>query len=139
MPGSPPPCRNAHCVALLRLRFKLTVHGRRDRLLLAEEAALVALQGNRIIATGDEVRAWLGQPAAAELAAAARDRLIGQAHQALATLIPGPLADHARTRAAALLEDHGRLRATLGITRVSVDPALPPDVIGLFTLLPAED
>lgn len=126
-------------VALLRLRFKLTVHGRRDRLLLAEEAALVALRGAAIVANGDMVRSWLGQPAAAELAVAARDRLIGQAHQALGTMIAGPLADYARARADALIEDHGRLRAALGITRVSVDPALPPDVIGLFTLLPAED
>ena len=41
--------------------------------------------------------------------------------------------------AEALLEDDGRLRATLGVTRITVDPALPPDVISLFTLLSAED
>lgn len=126
-------------VALLRLRFKLTVHGRRERLLLAEEAALVALQGDQIVATGETVRAWLGQAAAAELAPAARDRMIALAHANLAGLLAGPLSTHARTRAEALLEDHGRLRATLGVTRITVDPALPPDVIGLFTLLPAED
>jgi superfamily II DNA or RNA helicase len=126
-------------VALLRLRFKLTVHGRRERLLLAEEAALVALQGDQIVATGETVRAWIGQHAAGDLAPAARDRMIAQAHAALPGLLSGPLSTHARIRAEALLEDHGRLRAALGVTRVTVDPALPPDVIGLFTLLPAED
>lgn len=126
-------------VALLRLRFKLTIHGRKERLLLAEEAALVALHDDQIAATGDPVRAWLAQPAAAELAPAARDRLIAHGHAALPALVTGRLTDHARARAAALLDDHSRLRAALGVTRVTVDPALPPDVIGLFTLLPAED
>jgi superfamily II DNA or RNA helicase len=126
-------------VVLLRLRFKLTVHGRRERLLLAEEAALVALQADQIVATGETVRAWLDQTAAGEIAPAARDRMIAQAHAALPGLLAGTLTAHVRARAEALLEDHGRLRATLGVTRVTVEPALPPDVIGLFTLLPAED
>ena len=126
-------------VALLRLRFKLTVHGRRERLLLAEEAALVALQGDQILASGETVRDWLGQTAAGDLAPNARDRMIAQANASLPTLLTGPLTAHARARAEALLEDHGRLRAALGVTRVTVEPALPPDVIGLFTLLPAED
>jgi superfamily II DNA/RNA helicase len=38
-------------LALLRIRFKLTIHARKERLLLAEEAALVAIQGNRIVAS----------------------------------------------------------------------------------------
>ncbi len=40
-------------VALLRIRYKATVHARRERLLLAEEAALVALQDGAIVASGD--------------------------------------------------------------------------------------
>jgi len=43
-------------LALLRIRFKLTVHARKERLLLAEEAALVAVQGTRIVAIGEEAR-----------------------------------------------------------------------------------
>ena len=43
-------------VALLRVRFKLTVHARKERLLLAEEAALVAIQGGRIVAVGEAAR-----------------------------------------------------------------------------------
>ncbi len=130
-------------VALLRLRFKLTVHGRRERLLLAEEAALVAVVGGKIVATGEAVRIMLATTAAHDLAQVARDRFIRAfiraAHDDLPQLITGPLADHARTRAVGLAEDHARLRAAAGIaSRVSVDPALPPGVIGLFVLLPAQ-
>ncbi len=40
----------------LRIRYKLTVHARRERLLLAEEAALVALDSNAVIGSGSEAR-----------------------------------------------------------------------------------
>ena len=125
-------------IALLRLRFKLTIHSHKNRLLLAEEAALVAIAGGEIVASGDAVRAMLAEPAAADLALPARARFIAQAHENLASLIEGPLALHARARAEDLLADHGRLRAVAGSSRVSVEPALPPDVIGLFTLLPVQ-
>lgn len=54
-------------VALLRVRFKLTVHARKERLLLAEEAALVAIQGDRIVAAGEAARGLLNAPATAEI------------------------------------------------------------------------
>ena len=41
--------------------------------------------------------------------------------------------------AAELVEDHARLRAAAGsVSRVSVEAVLPPDVIGLFVLMPGE-
>jgi superfamily II DNA or RNA helicase len=124
-------------VAVLRLRFKLTSHGKRARFLLAEEAAVVALARDAIIAHGSEARVLLATPAAANLAPAARDRFVRDAHAALGPLLAGPLADFARAGAAALAEDHARLRvAAEGAPRVAVEPVLPPDVIGLFTLLP---
>lgn len=43
-------------VVLLRNRYKLTIHSRKERLLLAEEAALVAVRGDTIVAEADEVR-----------------------------------------------------------------------------------
>ncbi|HCE21782.1 MAG TPA: helicase, partial [Hyphomonas sp.] len=63
-------------LALLRIRFKLTVHARKERLLLAEEAALVALQGTEVLAVGDAARDLLATPAVADLAPVARDRFI---------------------------------------------------------------
>jgi len=131
-------------MVLLRIRYKLTIHGRKERLLLAEEAALVAIRDNAIIASGEKARAMIAAEATHDLAKAARKRIIAQAHARLPDMLQGPLAEHVRARAGVLQEDHGRLRATGGkearsIARVSVEPVIPPDVIGLFTLLPGED
>lgn len=126
-------------VALLRVRYKLTIHARKERLLLAEESALVALQGEGIVATGEDVRDMLSSPATADLAAIARDRMIKAAKTDLPDLLAGPLAGFVKQRAAELVEDHARLRAAAGsISRVSVEAILPPDVIGLFVLMPSE-
>lgn len=126
-------------VALLRVRYKLTIHGRKERLLLAEEAALVALQGKSIVATGEDVRDLLSRPATADFATIARDRMINAAKAELPDLLAGPLAAFVKQRAAELVEDHARLRTAAGsISRVSVEAVLPPDVIGLFVLMPGE-
>ncbi|CAD6562574.1 helicase-related protein [Paraburkholderia sabiae] len=126
-------------LALVRIRFKLTVHARKERLLLAEEASLVALQGDEIVAVGDEARALLNAPAISDLAQSARDRFIRKANEDLLGLLDGPLADYVRNRADELTEDHARLRAAAGsVSRVTVEAILPPDVIGLFVLIPSE-
>ncbi len=126
-------------VVLLRIRFKLTIHSRKERLLLAEEAALVAIQRNSIVATGDAVRAILNTPATADLAPIARDRMIDTAKSDLPDLLSGPLAIFINARAAELAEDHARLRAAAGsASRVSVEAVFPPDVIGMFVLTPGE-
>lgn len=126
-------------IALLRIRYKLTIHARKERLLLAEEAALVALQGQTIVASGNEVRDWLGTPATADLADIARRRLSDAAKAELPAMLEGPLADFIWQRAEELVEDHARLRAAAGsASRVSVEAVLPPDVIGLFVLIPDE-
>jgi superfamily II DNA or RNA helicase len=123
-------------IALLRIRYKLTVHARRERLLLAEEAALVALDSNSVITSGSEARALLASPATADLAPVARDRMINSAKAALPDLLSGPITDFVQKRAAELVEDHARLRAAAGsASRVSVEPIIPPDVIGLFVLV----
>lgn len=126
-------------VALLRVRYKLTIHARRERLLLAEEAALVALQGTSVAAAGEDARQLLSAPATADLAAIARDRMINAARTELPNLLAGPLAEFVRQRAVELVDDHARLRAAAGaISRVSVEAVLPPDLIGLFVLMPGE-
>jgi len=126
-------------LALLRIRFKLTVHARKERLLLAEEAVLVAMQGGEIISSGEAARALLNAPAAADLAPPARDRFIIRAKEDLPDLLDGPLAEFVRSRAEELMQDHARLRAAAGsASRVTVEAVLPPDVIGLFVLMPSE-
>ncbi|NEJ31729.1 helicase [Rhizobium leguminosarum] len=126
-------------VALLRIRYKLTVHARRERLLLAEEAALVALDTSTVIASGSKAHELLASPATADLAPVACDRMINAARAALPDLLAGPIAEFVRKRAAELAEDHARLRAAAGsASRVSVEPIISPDVIGLFVLVPGE-
>ena len=126
-------------LALLRIRYKLTVHARRERLLLAEEAALIAFRNGEVIASGKDVRTLLNTPAAADLAPVARDRFAKEARDKLPEFLDGAIADFIDTRAELLSEDHARLRTAAGaFSRVSVAPVQPPDVIGLFTLLPSE-
>lgn len=125
-------------LVLLRLRMQITVHARRERLLLAEEAALLAVAGGQIVAEGMEARALLAHPASHDLAEVARSRFIQAAHGELSTLLEGPITQHAKQRADDLLADHARLRAAGAATRFGVQAALPSDVVGLFVLLPAE-
>lgn len=126
-------------VTLLRVRFKLTVHARKERLLLAEEAALVAIQGGGIVAAGEAARELLNAPAMADLAPVARDRFIAKAKEDLPSLLEGQIAEFVRSRAQELMGDHARLRAASGsASRVTVEAVLPPDVIGLFVLMPGE-
>ena len=129
----------ATIVALLRLRFKLTVHARKERLLVAEEATLVALRDGEIISTGDPVRGMLDQTAQQDLAPGARQRIIARAHADITTgLVDGPLGRFAKVRAEALADDHARLRAAAQhAPRVSVEPVLPPDLMALYVLLSA--
>lgn len=126
-------------IALLRVRFKLTVHARKEQSLLAEEAALVAIQGDRIVAVGEPARELLNAPATADLAPVARDRFITKAKEDLPVLLEGPIADFVGSRARELMADHARLRAASGsASRVTVEAVMPPDVIGLFALMPGE-
>jgi len=126
-------------IALLRIRYKLTVHSRKERLLLAEEATLVAIEGNQIVATGEAARDLLNTPATADLATPARDRFITKAREDLPSLLDGPLAIFVKSRIEELSQDHARLRAAAGsASRVTVEAVTPPDVIGLFVLMPSE-
>lgn len=127
-------------VALLRLRYKLTVHGRRERLLLAEEAGALAFEGvgAQPILTGEPARLLLGHPATGDLAAVARQRLVNQARERIAAAVERSIAAYARERAEGLAADHARVRtATAGGARVTVKPIVPADIIGLYVLVPA--
>jgi hypothetical protein len=127
-------------VALLRLRYKLIVHSRRERLLLVEEAGTLAWEGTGDMPrlSGESARALLEAPAAGDLAPAARLRLVNQARERIEAALIGSIAAYGRERAEALAEDHARVRAAAaGSARVTVEPIVPADVIGLYVLVPA--
>jgi len=127
-------------VALLRLRYKLSIHGRRERLLLAEEAGTIAFEGASAqpVLAGESARALLEHSASDEFASVARQRLVNQARERIAAALGTSIATYARERAEALAEDHARVRAAAaGSARVTVEPILPADVIGLYVLVPA--
>jgi hypothetical protein len=126
-------------VALLRLRHQLTAHrGRRSQVLLVEEASALAWCGAEaaLSAEGDEALALLVPPPVAEPPPPVRDRFAAQA-LALAGERKAELDAFARRRAEALLADHERVReSSQARGRSEVHALLPPDVIGLFVLLP---
>ena len=124
-------------VLLMRLRFTLTVSGRRT--LLAEEATALAFRRGeqQPFTSGADALALLEQEASSNIERIAIERQVGEAlnrlddyEQAIATF--------AHERAEALREDHDRVKAaTRGEgTTTEVEPALPADVIGLYVLVP---
>jgi superfamily II DNA or RNA helicase len=127
-------------VALMRLRYKLIVRGRHERMLLVEEAAALAWDAGhaKTLLTAEAARALLDQPAHTDLAQIARQRMIAKAIEQMPEMLDGQIANYALERAKALAEDHARVRvAAPGSVRVAVEPVLPPDVIGLYVLVPA--
>jgi superfamily II DNA or RNA helicase len=126
-------------VALLRVRFKLTLHARREKLLLVEEANALAFGPDfAVMAEGEAARALLEAPATGNLADIARDRRLKEAHERVIAAQGTLVADYARKRAEALAHDHARVRATgVNVSRADVEPVLPADVVGLFVLQPA--
>jgi superfamily II DNA or RNA helicase len=128
-------------VLLLRLRFKLTVHARRERLLLVEETGTLAFIGatGDISASGETALALLEHAATGNLAPVARQRILNQARDRIAGSFGAAITAYARQRAIELARDHARVRAArIDVSRVSVEPVLPPDIIGLYVLLPRE-
>jgi hypothetical protein len=109
-----------------------------------EEAGALAFSGTQLdtYVSGEEAFKLLESSASDNLAPSARDRFLTQAreHVQLALQSRGPIAAYSRERAAALLQDHDRVRSALsqtgGVPRVTVEPVLPADVVGLFVLIP---
>jgi ERCC4-related helicase len=125
-------------VVTLRLRFKLIARSGREAMLLAEEAATIGWDASGTMLPEDLVQRLLEQPASADLAPAARQRLLTKAFEQAPSMLDGPIAAFARGRARALAEDHARVRAAAaGSARVTVEPVLPADIIGLNVLAPA--
>lgn len=126
-------------LALLRIRFKLHVSSRKRQLLLAEEAALVAIQNGKVTASGDEVREWLYAPAISNIAEVARTRFVSEIHSQKQNNLSGALRRFIRQREFELSEDHARVRrAAKASPEVRVEAVFPPDIIGMFVLLPGQ-
>ena len=130
-------------IALLRLRHRIDTLRREGRgHLLAEEATAIAWSGTppRRQAEGEAALALLDAPARA-IADVVRDRQLGAAHRQIDSL-RGDLEAFAAARAAALAEDHARIRKAAETEaarlrgRVTVTPILPADIVGLYVLLP---
>lgn len=122
---------------VLRLRYKLTTSGRRT--LLAEEATGIAFTpgSTEAIAVGAEALALLEPEASRSIEAPANQRQIDAA-LARYPEYQAAIAAYAKSRAAALSEDHDRVKAATrgeGATTI-VDAVLPADVIGLYVLVP---
>jgi hypothetical protein len=126
-------------IVLLRLRHQLaTQRPGRATTMLVEEATALAWRGaaGAALLEGTGALALLAAPPIAEPPSHVRDRLVGQALELLAARAPDLDAFAAR-RADALLADHRRVReAAAARGSYGVRSVLPPDVVGLFVLLP---
>lgn len=124
---------------LLRIRHRLEGRDRRKRLhtSMAEEAAAVAFSGGRASAQGDAAFKLL-EADSSDVADRVRATRLTKAIEDLPVLKPA-LDAYAVERAAALAEDHTRVRQALGSRAVvKVDAVTPVDVIGVYVLLPRD-
>ena len=126
-------------LALLRLRFKLIIRGRKEKMLLVEESAAIAFEGaeDTPCATGSAAWSLLEASSSGNLADVARERMVEKARSRITALLDGPIAAYAKERAATLAEDHGRVRAAgVNVPRVTVESVLPADIMGVFAMIP---
>ncbi len=137
-------------VALVRLRHQLVrVKGgkggndgtsRGPTVLFVEEATAIAWSGAdaAVVAEGPEALRLLEAPPAGDPPAHVWDRITAQALEQIGARATD-LDAFANRRAQALLADHERVReASRDRGRHDVHALLPPDVIGLFVLLPKQ-
>ncbi len=126
---------------LVRFRFDLvTRRGEDERRLLAEECRLLAFAG------APEAAEWLAAEAADALLLAEPAANIppDQQREFVRRVVDGfeclrpRLEQEAKARADALLDAHRRVRAGARITGVrdTVEPKLPPDLVGVYVYLP---
>ncbi len=127
---------------LLRLRYHLVTQRDGQTVeLLAEDCQTVGFTGAPEAAewlAPDEVEALLNAEPAANIAAQQATTFLQRVLDGFDALRPH-LDDVARDRGADLLAAHQRVRTAARIkgVRVDVRPHLPPDVLGVYVLLPA--
>ncbi len=127
---------------LLRLRYHLVTQRDGQTVeLLAEDCQTVGFTGAPEAAqwlAPDEVEALLNAEPAANIAAQQATQFLQRVLDGFDALRPH-LDDVARDRGAALLAAHQRVRTAARIkgVRVDVRPHLPPDVLGVYVLVPS--
>jgi hypothetical protein len=126
---------------LVRHRFDVvTIRGNNERVLLAEDTSVLAFAGppNDPIWLGpDAVAPLLAATPAGNIAAEQAARFLTQVIEAARTI--GPALDaEAERRAEELLTAHRRVRTEAGVrgVRYRVIAHTPPDVLGVYILLP---
>jgi len=126
---------------LLRFRYHIvTRRGTKEFPLLAEACQVAGFRGS------PSAPVWLSPDEAEQLLAAQPDANVvpQQAKEFIARVIAGmshleePLNDIARKQGAEVLAAHDRVRSAsrLAGVRYEVVPQLPPDVLGVYLLLP---
>ena len=127
-------------IVLLRLRHQLVSQSQnRTRTLLVEEASSVAWEGKVAseLIEGAAVLDLLNHPPDKDPPKALCDRVFQEAINSVKDLGTS-MNRHAERRAQELLSDHRRVREAADARgRYSVTTLLPPDVIGIFVMLPA--
>ena len=126
---------------LLRLRHQIVTHRGRARFpLLAEESVILAYEGSP--RTGirwleeDEARVLMQAQPTGNVARPQATRFLQQAVEAYEAIRPH-LDAVAHARAQALLEAHTSVRtAARQSGKTTVEPQLPPDILGIYILLP---
>lgn len=124
-------------ITLLRLRHQLTITGLRASTILVEEATAIAWAGSRTGLLDTSVAlSSLALPAVGDPPNLVQEREIANALLALHHRAEEVTA-FAESRALELLTDHRRVReAAQARGTYAVRPLLPPDIIGVFVLLP---
>ncbi len=126
---------------LLRLRHQIITHRDRTRFpLLAEESVILVYEGSPQTdirwLEEDEAQALLQAHPKGNVARPQAIRFLQQAVDAYEAIRPH-LEDVAHARAQALLDAHTRVRqASRHRGKTTVEPRLPPDILGLYMLLP---
>ncbi|HEY1682884.1 MAG TPA: helicase-related protein [Candidatus Tumulicola sp.] len=124
-------------IALLRARHQLTTTGLRPSSLLVEEATAVAWQGtDEGLSYSDYALSLLALPVVGDPPIVVQEREITRALLSL-TGRAAEINAFAERRAQELLSDHRRVReAAQARGSYSVKSLLPPDIIGVYILLP---
>jgi hypothetical protein len=130
---------------LVRLRFHIHTPqraGRERQSLLAEDCSIFAFRGipqnAQWFDDEAEIEALLNVPSEANVPAVQIKHFLQQVSGGFAEYISPRLEELAHERAEELRDAHRRVRrsAALGIRNISVEPQLPPDVLGMYVYLP---
>ncbi|HON10269.1 MAG TPA: DEAD/DEAH box helicase [Chitinispirillaceae bacterium] len=126
-------------IYLLRLRSQLALRKERsaeEKLMLAEEAVIIAISGGKIL-TDDALKPLLEAQPVRDMVDSLKARQIKWALDQIQEM-NSSIEALAKARAEELLKDHRRVREAANARgSYGVKPVLPADIIGAFVLVPA--